>query len=51
MVLNWSEIPELLHRKLIIGGSGSGKTNPLFILMSRETDDDKIYLYVCQGPK
>ena len=26
---NWSEIPDHPHRVLIIGGSGSGKINPL----------------------
>ena len=27
----WSHIPDLPYRILIIGGSGSGKTNTLFI--------------------
>ena len=31
---NWPQIPDHLHRILIIGGSGSGKTNLLFNLMS-----------------
>ena len=30
---------------LIIGGSGSGKTNSLFNLISQQPDIDKIYLY------
>ena len=31
---------------LIIGGSGSGKTNSLFNLISQQPDINKIYLYV-----
>ena len=31
---------------LIIGGSGSGKTNSLFNLINRQPDIVKIYLYV-----
>ena len=30
---------------LIIGGSGSGKTNSLFNLINQEPDSDKMYLY------
>ena len=30
---------------LIIGGSGSGKTNALLTLMNNQPDIDKIYLY------
>ena len=30
---------------MVIGGSGSGKTNSLFNLISDEQDIDKIYLY------
>ena len=30
---------------LIIGGSGSGKTNSLFNLINNQPDIDKIYLY------
>ena len=33
-----------MYRILIVGGSGSGKTNPLLDLISREMDIDKIYL-------
>ena len=33
------------YRILIIGGSGSGKTNSLFNLISQQPDIDKIYLY------
>ena len=44
--LNWPYIPDHPYRILIIGGSGSGKTNALLILISsHQTDMDKIYLY------
>ena len=44
--LNWPQIHSHLYRVLIIGGSGSGKTNSLFNLISRESDViDQIYLY------
>ena len=33
------------YRMLIIGGSGSGKTNLLFNLINQQRDIDKIYLY------
>ena len=33
------------HRILIIGGSGSGKTNTLLNLINNQLDIDKIYLY------
>ena len=33
------------YRILIVGGSGSGKTNALLNLISIEPDNDKIYLY------
>ena len=33
------------YRILIIGGSGSGKTNSLFDLISQQLGIDKIYLY------
>ena len=39
------EIPDHRHRILIIGGSGSGKTNALLNLINHEPDIDKIYLY------
>ena len=38
------QIPDHPYRILIIGGSGSGKTNSLFNLIN-EPDIDKIYLY------
>ena len=38
-------IPDHPYRKLIIGGSGSGKTNLLLNLIENQPDIDKIYLY------
>ena len=43
--LNWPYIPDHLCRILIIGGSGSGKTNALLNLIHNQQDIDKIYLY------
>ena len=43
---NWPKIPDHPYRILIIRGSGSGKTNSLFNLISQQPDIDKIYLYV-----
>ena len=42
----WSFIPDHPYRILIIGGSGSGKTNALLNLIKEQDDIDKIYLYV-----
>ena len=42
---NWPQIPDHPYRILIIGGSGSGKTNSLFNLINQQPDIDKIYLY------
>ena len=42
---NWPEIPDHSYRVLIVGGSGSGKTNALLNLIHNEPDIDKIYLY------
>ena len=42
---NRPEIPDHPHRILIVGGSGSGKTNSLFNLISQQPDIDTIYLY------
>ena len=42
---NWSQIPDHPYRILIIGGSGSGKTNSLFNLINQPQDIDKTYLY------
>ena len=41
---NWPYIPDHPHRILIIGGSGSGKTNVLLNLMENQPDIGKIYL-------
>ena len=38
-------IPDHPYRILIIGGSGSGKTNTLLNLIKEQNDIDKIYLY------
>ena len=42
---NWSYIPDHPYRGLIIGGSGSGKTNVLLNLIEKQPGIDKIYLY------
>ena len=42
---NWPEIPDHPYRILLVGGSGSGKTNTLLDLINHETDIDKFYLY------
>ena len=42
---NWPYIPDHPYRILIIGGSGSGKTNTLLNLINEQRDIDKIYLY------
>ena len=41
----WPYIPDHPYRILIIGGSGSGKTNALINLINEQNDIDKIYLY------
>ena len=41
----WPYIPDHPCRILIIGGSGSGKTNALINLINEQKDIDKIYLY------
>ena len=41
----WSFIPDYPYRMLIIGGSGSGKTDALLNLIKEQGDIDKIYLY------
>ena len=44
---NWPYIPDHPFRILIIGGSGSGKTNVSLNLMKHQRPDiDKIYFYV-----
>ena len=40
-----SYIPDHPYRILMIGGSGSGKTNALLNLINNQPDIDKIYLY------
>ena len=42
---NWPEIPDHPYGILIVGGSGSGKTNALFNLINHEPDIDKFSLY------
>ena len=41
----WPYTPDHTYRMLIIGGSGSGKTNVLHYLLGNQPDIDKIYLY------
>ena len=41
----WPYIPDHPYRILIIGGSGSGKTNALLNLINNQPGIDKIYLY------
>ena len=42
---NWPYIPDHPYRILIIGGSGTGKTNALLNVIHNQPDIDKIYLY------
>ena len=42
---NWHYVPDHPYRILIIGGSGSGKTNALLNLIQNQPYIDKIYLY------
>ena len=42
---NWPYIPDHPYRILIIGGSGTGKTNALLNLIHNQPYIDKIYLY------
>ena len=41
----WPYIPDHPYRILIVGGSGSGKTNALLNLINDQPNIDKIYLY------
>ena len=41
----WPYIPDHPYRILIIGDSGSTKTNALLNLINNQSDIDKIYLY------
>ena len=44
--LNWPYIPDHSYRILIIGGSGTGKTNALLLnLINNQQDIYKIYLH------
>ena len=43
--LKWPYILDRPYRKIVIGGSGSGKTNTLLNLTNNQPDIDKIYLY------
>ena len=52
LCLKWPHLPDhpyrmliLIIRVLIIGGSGSGKTNMLLTLINHQPDVDKIYLF------
>ena len=42
---DWPYIPDHAYRILIIGGSGSGKTNTLLNLINNQPDIEKTYLY------
>ena len=42
---NWPYTPDHPYRILIIGGSGSGKTNVLLNLIESQPDIDETYLY------
>ena len=44
-MITWINIPDHPYRILIIGGSGSGKTNALLNLINNQPDIVKIYLY------
>ena len=41
----WPYFPDHPYRMLIIGGSGSGKTNALLDLIIEQDDSDNFYLY------
>ena len=44
---NWPYVPNYRHRILIIGGSGSSKSNVLInLIKSQRPDIGKFYLYV-----
>ena len=45
----WPRTPDHTYRILIVGGSGSGKTNVLLNLINNQPDIDKIYLHA-KGP-
>ena len=41
----WPFIPDHPYKTLVIGGSGSGKTNAFLNFIKEQDDIDKIYLY------
>ena len=41
----WPYVPDHPYRILIIGGSGSGRTNALLNLINKQNDIDMIHLY------
>ena len=41
----WPYVPDHPYRILIIGGSGSGRTNALLNLINKQNDIEKIHLY------
>ena len=43
--LNWQQSPDYSYKMLIIGDSGSRKTNALFNPIGHQSDIDKIHLY------
>ena len=45
IIKNWTFIPDHPYRILIIGGSGSGKTNLLLNLIENQPGIDKVHLY------
>ena len=38
-------MPDHLYRIIIVGDSGPGKTSTLFMLINKQNDIDKVYLY------
>lgn len=42
---DWPQIPNQTYRILIVGGSGSEKTNSLLNLIHHQSEIDKIFLY------
>ena len=40
----WPHIPDHTYRIIIVGGSGSGKTNSLINLINNQPDIDKTYI-------
>ena len=43
---NWPYIPDYPYRILIIGNSGSGKTNLLLNLIENQPDIDKFFFFL-----